>query len=192
MPLDKPPAHRPLTTWPFPPPPSPPPPSPPPPSLPPPSPPPTPSPYIAHSSLLTACCSIRVQPINHLSGQSNVHSTLAIMYSIINVHPARRMTIPAIQLATVCRDADAKSVGMDEIINGGTTSAGAQLRKFQVPCEPVSMRNPAGGIEKRGFTVSAPLATGDFPAMASMLAVKGSTSAHRYYITNSSPARGDV
>lgn len=38
------------------------------------------------------------------------------------------MTIPAIQLATICRDIDAKAVGMNEIINGGTTSVGAQLR----------------------------------------------------------------
>lgn len=90
------------------------------------------------------------------------------------------MTIPAIQIATLCRDIDSKEVGMDEIINGGTTSVGAQLRKFQHPTDPVDIRTPAGTIEKRAFTVHAPLATGDFPAMAAMLAVKGSTSAHRY------------
>ena len=132
------------------------------------------------------CCLVdyafacRAQPINHLSGQANQHSTLAILYSILNLKPSLRMTIPAIQIATLCRDIDSKEVGMDEIINGGTTSVGAQLRKFQHPTDPVDIRTPAGTIEKRAFTVHAPLATGDFPAMAAMLAVKGSTSAHRY------------
>ena len=102
------------------------------------------------------------------------------MYAILNLLPSLRMTIPAIQLATICRDIDAKAVGMNEIINGGTTSVGAQLRKYKKPTDPVDIRTPSGTIEKRAFTVHAPLATGDFPAMASMLAVKASTSAHRY------------
>ena len=80
-----------------------------------------------------------LQPINHLSGQSTVHSTLAVLYAIINLKPSLRMSIPALQIATICRDADAKLVGMNEIINGGSTSVGAQLRKFRVPCPPVKV-----------------------------------------------------
>ena len=91
-----------------------------------------------------------------------------------------RMSLPALQLATLARDANAKLVGMDEIVNGGTTSVGAQLRKFQTPCEPVDMLTPSGKRERRAFTIHAPYAIGDFPQMAAMLAVKGSTSAYRY------------
>lgn len=90
------------------------------------------------------------------------------------------MSIPAIQMATLACDADAKLVAMDEIINGGTTSVGAQLRKFEKPCEPVDMINPSGKVEKRAFSATCPLAAGDMPATSSVLAVKASTSAHRY------------
>ena len=50
------------------------------------------------------------QPINHLSGQAHLHSTLAIMYGIINLKPSMRMSLPALQLATLARDTDSKLV----------------------------------------------------------------------------------
>jgi hypothetical protein len=115
------------------------------------------------------------------------------MYAVINLQPNVRMSLLTIQVASLLYDHDAKVAGMVETINGGTTSVGAQLRERQHPVT-VKMRKVSfeadgdghykmtigKGREDRPFTVTCPLATGDFPAMASWLPTKGSTSAHRY------------
>eukprot|EP00965_Chrysotila_dentata_P025978 861726-Pleurochrysis_carterae.AAC.1 len=119
-------------------------------------------------------------PVNALHGQAHSHSILAVMYCILNLRPSMRMCIPAIQLATLTRDVDAKSCGMVEVINGGTTSIGAQLRRFAAGVR-VCLRKQGGiGHADRDLQVYCVLATADFPAMAAMLPTKGSTSAHQY------------
>ena len=87
------------------------------------------------------------------------------------------MSAPAIQLASVCNDSDAKDAGMWEVINGGTTSIGAQLRKWQ---HAQLVPDPFQLMSERPMTIHCVVAAGDFPAMASMLPFKGSTSAHQY------------
>ena len=121
------------------------------------------------------------QPINQLCGQSHVHSVMAILYAIINLSPHVRMTLPAIQVATLANDQDCKMVGMREIINGGTTSIGAQLRRLELPGKQYLVRTKEGNAhELRQMCVHAVMATGDFPAMASLLPFKGSVSANLF------------
>jgi hypothetical protein len=129
-----------------------------------------------------------------MSGVSHMHSIEAVMYAIISLQPNVRMRLLSIQVATLLYAHDAKLAGMVETINGGTTSVGAQLRKRQHPvtvkmrkvsfeadgCGHYKMNLGKSGREDRPFTVHAPLATGDFPAMASWLPTKGLMSAHRY------------
>ena len=68
---------------------------------------------------------------------------------------------------------------MNEIINGGTTSIGAQLRRLQhASIVPDPFRTSDTG--ERLMTVHAVIAAGDFPAIAALLPCKGSVSAHRY------------
>jgi hypothetical protein len=125
----------------------------------------------------SSACTKRAQPINQLSGNSNEHNILAILYAIINLHPANRMSAPALQLASVCNNHDAKAAGMYEVINGGTTSLGAQLTKWRVE-RPVP--DPFGLMATRPMSIHAVIASGDFPAMADMLPFKGSVSANQY------------
>eukprot|EP00965_Chrysotila_dentata_P118507 3917933-Pleurochrysis_carterae.AAC.1 len=54
------------------------------------------------------------KPVNALHGQAHSHSIMAVMYCILNLHPTIRMSIPAIQVATLTRDIDAKAAGMVE------------------------------------------------------------------------------
>ena len=121
------------------------------------------------------------QPINQLSGQAHPHSILAILYAILNLSPALRMSTCTVQVASLLNDHDAKEVGMDEVINGLETSIGAQLAAFEKLSKPVQVRNREGtGVETRQMSIHGVLYAADFPAAASMLAAKGSTSAHRY------------
>lgn len=76
----------------------------------------------------TTRTAVAVQVGNPLGGQSYLHSVNATLYTYINLHPSIRMTIPAIQVATIAMDVDVKAVGMVEILTGGTTSFGAQVR----------------------------------------------------------------
>jgi hypothetical protein len=129
---------------------------------------------------LLAALSCR-QPINQLSGQAHPHSILAILYAILNLSPALRMSTCTVQVASLLNDHDAKEVGMDEVINGLETSIGAQLAAFEKLSKPVQVRNREGtGVETRQMSIHGVLYAADFPAAASMLAAKGSTSAHRY------------
>lgn len=125
-----------------------------------------------------------MQPINHLSGQANAHSVLAVLYAIINLHAASRLSTHAIQVASLVNDNDAKLAGMDEVINGGTTSVGAQLRRLQTPTpidDPFAEELQVTGDEpKRHHTVHAVAVSGDFPAIAALGPWKGSVSAHCY------------
>ena len=66
---------------------------------------------------------------------------------------------------------------MYEVINGGTTSLGAQLTKWRVE-RPVP--DPFGLMATRPMSIHAVIASGDFPAMADMLPFKGSVSANQY------------
>ena len=119
-------------------------------------------------------------PMNMMMGHYQSHGTLVIMYAIINLNPSIRASVPAIQLATVCRDSDAKAVGMVETLHGGETSLGAQLRKL-APGVPLRLRTPDGlGYENRVVSFHVPYATADFPQAAAFLPFKGSTSAHQY------------
>jgi len=107
---------------------------------------------------------------------------LAILYAVINLHPASRMSDPAIQVATLVNDADAKLAGMYEVFNGGTTSIGAQLQRLQHLAEVNDpfrdrLKNPEA---RRLMSIHAIGVSGDFPALAALLPSKGSTSAHRY------------
>ena len=108
------------------------------------------------------------------------HNTLAILYSIVNLEPRVRSSLKRIMVACLCRDADAKAVGMVEVMNGGSTSLGAQLRELATPTK-LRLRARSGfGDEDRLVTVHAPLFTADFPQAAAFLPTKGSTSAHCY------------
>ena len=113
-----------------------------------------------------------------LTGHLQPHGILAILFAIINLKPSLRMSLPALQVAALCYDHEAKAAGMVDVFNGGETSPGAQLKRFQHP-HPVTVRCPGGGYEKREMTIHAPLFAGDYPAVASMTPCKGSTSAHR-------------
>ena len=119
------------------------------------------------------------QPVNQLSGVAHSHSVMIVMYAIINLHPGSRMSAPAIQVACIVNDHTAKEVSMNEIINGGTTSIGAQLRRLQ-HASSVSDPFRTSDTGERLMTVHAVLAAGDFPALASLLPSKGSVSAHLY------------
>ena len=119
-------------------------------------------------------------PVHMLTGHYHSHGTIVVMYAIINLSPSIRASIPAIQLATVARESDAKAVGMVELLNGGTTSIGAQVRKFSSG-QKVLLRKPCGtGFEERMVSVHVPYATADFPQAAAFLPFKASTSAHQY------------
>ena len=92
------------------------------------------------------------------------------------------MSDPAIQVATLVNDADAKLAGMYEVFNGGTTSLGAQLQRLQHLAEVNDpfrdrFKNPEA---RRLMSIHAIGVSGDFPALAALLPSKGSTSAHRY------------
>ena len=121
----------------------------------------------------------RAQPVNHQSGQAIQHGTLVICYIILNFEPWLRMNANAIQLLTVVNEQDAKRAGMNEVFNGGSTSAGAQLRKLQTP-EPARVRALSGGLEDRGMSIYAMGFAADYPQYASQVPMKGSTSAYRY------------
>ena len=102
------------------------------------------------------------------------------MYSIINLHPSLRMSATALQVATLVNGHDARLCGWDEVLNGGTTSIGAQLCRLMVQHEVV-LRLPSGmGTMKRKMAYHAVAFAADFPAAAMGLASKGSTAAHRY------------
>ena len=91
----------------------------------------------------------------------------------------QRLSAPALQVACIVNDHDAKIAGMNEVINGGETSLGVQLRRLQTPYarpDPF-LKSDTGMREQRVHCVAV---AGDFPAMAAMLPSKGSTSAHRY------------
>ena len=90
------------------------------------------------------------------------------------------MSTCTVQVASLLNDHDAKEVGMDEVINGLETSIGAQLAAFEKLSKPVQVRNREGtGVETRQMSIHGVLYAADFPAAASMLAAKGSTSAQR-------------
>ena len=109
-----------------------------------------------------------------------MHSVMAILFIIINLSPDIRMTLPAVQVATLVNDSDCKAVGMTEIINGGTTSIGAQLRELQNPALFTVLSQDGRVHEDRFLSFHAVAATGDFPAMASLLPFKSSVAAHRF------------
>ena len=139
------------------------------------------------TSSLPVCCVFAAwwQPINQLSGQANHHSILAVLYAVVNFHHSTRLSTHAIQVATIVNDHDAKLASMDEVINGGTTSLGAQLRRLDTPTlvkDPFRTLMPDTGdaAPTRPMTVHAIAVAGDFPAMASMGPWKGSVSAHCY------------
>lgn len=120
------------------------------------------------------------QPVNPLNGIAHMHSTLAILYAIINLHRSYRMSKVSIQVATLCTEHASKLATMYDVINGGTTSIGAQLRVLDA-LQTREIPNPDGlTTHPREMSVHAVAYTADMPAAASMLAVKGSTSAHRY------------
>eukprot|EP00965_Chrysotila_dentata_P240871 6203957-Pleurochrysis_carterae.AAC.2 len=133
---------------------------------------------LVQHSLITAFCDL--QPVNALHGQAHSHSILAVMYSILNLKPSMRMCMPAIQLATLTRDKDAKAVGMVEVINGGTTSVGAQLRRLLTGSKMHLRQQDGIGYAGRDVQFHCVLATADFPAMAALLPFKSSTSAHQF------------
>ena len=82
------------------------------------------------------------------------------------------------QVVTLVNDADAKRVGMVEVINGGTTSFGAQMRAFQTPV-PITIRSADGrSHETRGMSMHCVTVTGDYPAINSLLPSKCSVKAH--------------
>eukprot|EP00965_Chrysotila_dentata_P067128 2221821-Pleurochrysis_carterae.AAC.1 len=67
---------------------------------------------------------------------------------------------------------------MAEVINGGTTSVGAQLRRLLNGTQ-INLRKQGGiGHAVRDVQFHCVLATADYPAAASCLPFKGSTSAH--------------
>eukprot|EP00965_Chrysotila_dentata_P197800 6178407-Pleurochrysis_carterae.AAC.2 len=97
---------------------------------------------------------------------------MAVMYCILNLHPTIRMSIPAIQVATLTRDIDARAAGMVEVINGGTTSVGAQLRR-PLTGTRINLRKQGGiGHAARDVQFHCVLATADYAAMASCLPLK--------------------
>lgn len=118
------------------------------------------------------------QTTRSLSGMLHDHSLLGVMYCIINLHASVRMSAPALQIATVVNEHDAKATGMDEVLNGGSTSIGAQLRALGQQHETTVRL--ASGTMPRQVSYHAVCYAADFPAAAAGLASKGSTSAHRY------------
>ena len=88
------------------------------------------------------------------------------------------MSEKALQVVSIANEHDAKGAGMDEMLNGGTTSVGAQLRRLEA-LHPRLVRAPSG-VQTRNISFHAVVTAFDFPAAAMGLAAKGSTSAHRY------------
>ena len=102
------------------------------------------------------------------------------MVAVLNLKPQVRNTLPALHIITVCADSDCKAVGMAEVLNGGTTSLGAQIRAHAI-AQKMKLRDPTGfGSSEHDVDFRAVAFTGDFPEMASMLPAKGSTSAWLY------------
>ena len=90
------------------------------------------------------------------------------------------MSATALQVATIVNGHDAKLATWDEVINGGETSIGAQLRRLMVQ-KTVFLRRPSGlGVAPRNMAYHCVAFSADFPAAAMGLASKGSTAAHRY------------
>eukprot|EP00965_Chrysotila_dentata_P238296 6202410-Pleurochrysis_carterae.AAC.1 len=102
------------------------------------------------------------------------------MYCILNLKASMRMSIPAIQVATLTRDIDCKAAGMVEVINGGTTSIGYQLRRLLAGTRIVLRKQGGIGHAARDVQFHCVLCTADYPAMAACLPFKGSTSAHQF------------
>mmetsp|Transcript_56390 Transcript_56390/g.122785 ORF Transcript_56390/g.122785 Transcript_56390/m.122785 type:complete len:96 (+) Transcript_56390:1113-1400(+) len=95
------------------------------------------------------------------------------MYCILNLKPSMRMAIPAIQVATLTLDIDSKGAGMMEVINGSTSSVGAQLRRLLAGTR-LNLRKQGGiGHAERLVQFHCVLATADYPAAASCLPFKG-------------------
>ena len=73
------------------------------------------------------------QPARMLSGQVVDHGVLIVMVAMINLHPSIRMSLRTLQPVTFCYQTDAKAVGLLEVLHGGTTSIGAQVRRCTAP-----------------------------------------------------------
>ena len=67
-----------------------------------------------------------------LSGQKIDHNIGVVAVAFLNLDPTIRMCVNNLCVVTLFYESDAAKVGMVEIINGGTTSLGAQLRQWQV------------------------------------------------------------
>ena len=91
-----------------------------------------------------------------------------------------RTSHKALQVACIVSEHDAKTAGMDEVLNGGQTSIGAQLERLRVPTERMVRPVTGAGAVPRHMAWYAVAYAADFPAAAMALAAKGSTSAHRY------------
>ena len=72
-------------------------------------------------------------PINQLSGVAQEHGIWAVSISILSLEPSLRMALMAIQPVTLCLEKHVKAVGMVNVVNGGETSLGAQLRGLHTP-----------------------------------------------------------
>ena len=134
----------------------------------------------AHYAHTTCALRPRAQNINQLSGVATDHATFALLYTVLNLSPSCRMSQHGIHVATLVNEKVAKAVGMDEVVNGGGSSIGAQLRKLQHLSSANVKSEDGRCVVRKDMSVHATHAAADFPAFASMTFAKASTSAYRY------------
>ena len=115
-----------------------------------------------------------------LSGHIIDHGQYVICLALVNLHPSMRMTFPALMLGTICREKDAKDVGMVEVWHGGTTSVGAQFRFYSMPKE-ASLRTEDGtDYEQKPTSFQMVAGCGDYPAVTACLPTKEGVNAYVY------------
>ena len=117
---------------------------------------------------------------NQLSGVAHDHEMLFVGCAVINLSPTIRMTIPCVIVVTLVNGKYAKDVGMVEIINGGSTSLGAQLREFYTPQRRLLRSRDGKSRIERDLGIYAVCGVADFPAHASWGPFKGSVSARSW------------
>ena len=78
-----------------------------------------------------------------LSGQMIDHGIVVVSVGIINLHPSLRMSVRTLQPVTFAYQSDVKAVGMVELLHGGVSSLGAQIRRRNEP-KPLRLRDASG------------------------------------------------
>ena len=115
-----------------------------------------------------------------LSGQMIDHGIVVVSVGIVNLHPSLRMSVRTLQPVTFAYQSDVKAVGMVELLHGGVSSLGAQIRRRNEP-KPLRLRDASGkNYVDKPTSYHLVAGTADYPAYAEGVPTKGGTQAYQY------------